>query len=50
MQKQYISPQVRELGSITELTQNGFNKTGGGTDQWATQQNGLAGSIFVPAP
>jgi len=47
--KQYTTPQVRELGSITELTQ-GFNKIGGGQDSLSTQQNQLVGSIMPTNP
>jgi hypothetical protein len=48
--KQYTTPQVRELGSITELTQGPFNKIGGGQDSLSTQQNQLVGSIIPINP
>ncbi len=48
MKRSYEAPAIRELGSLQELTQQGFNKIGFSHDMYSTEQNQLVGSI-VPA-
>ena len=45
----YESPQVRELGTVRDLTLQNFNKIGSNADTLDNAQNNIVGS-FVPVP
>jgi hypothetical protein len=49
LRKDYEAPKLKVLGSLQELTQQKFNKVGGSTDAYSTEQNQLVGSV-VPFP
>jgi len=49
MKRPYTKPEISELGSLEELTEQTFNKIGGSVDTFSNQQNQLVGSV-VPFP
>ena len=47
MKKQYEAPEIRELGSLKELTQQSFNKVGRGSDMFGQVANSVVISSLV---
>lgn len=45
MNKEYDAPAIRDLGSLTELTQQSFNKVGKASDVFSTLANQVVGSL-----
>lgn len=50
MDKKYTAPEIRELGSLTELTQGMFNKVGSESDILTALTGGIVIGSFVPTP
>jgi hypothetical protein len=49
MKKAYEAPELRELGSLTELTEQLFNKVGHASDIYTTLTHGVVvGSLIAP--
>lgn len=49
MKRDYEAPVVRELGSLTQLTGQLFNKVGGQPDVFTAETGGsVVGSLVVP--
>jgi hypothetical protein len=46
----YQKPEVKDFGSLQDLTQQTFNKIGQATDVYSTAQNQLVGSIVPSQP
>jgi hypothetical protein len=47
---QYEKPAVRDLGSLTELTEQSFNKVGQATDVFTQLTNGVVIGSLVNSP
>jgi hypothetical protein len=45
VKKDYEAPAIRDLGSLTELTQQQFNKVGATSDLISTVSNQIVGSL-----
>lgn len=50
MKREYETPQLRELGSLTDLTQQRYNKVGFATDIYSQQTNDEVVGSIVPVP
>lgn len=50
MKREYETPSLRELGSLTELTQQQYNKVGFSTDIYSQQSNNEVVGSIVPVP
>jgi hypothetical protein len=50
MVETYESPEIRELGSLEELTLQSFNKIGRTPDIYTAITNGVVIGSLVPAP
>lgn len=50
MKAPYESPVLRELGSLTDLTQQTFNKVGKSTDTFSQLTNGIVIGSLVNSP
>lgn len=48
MSKRYEKPVLRELGTLTELTEQQFNKVGGTPDIYTYITNGVVVGSLVP--
>ena len=46
----YQKPEVRDFGSLADLTEQGFNKIGHTSDVYSTAQNQLVGSVVPEQP
>lgn len=47
---QYERPQIRDLGSVRELTQGTFNKVGSTADTFTVITNGIVIGSLVTSP
>lgn len=50
MDKQYVAPAIRELGTLEELTLQTFNKVGSASDIFTTLTNGIVIGSLVSSP
>jgi len=49
MKREYVQPEIRELGSLVELTEQNFNKVGRASDIYTQLTNGIViGSLTGP--
>jgi hypothetical protein len=48
--KPYAAPEVKHLGSVSELTEQSFDKIGNSTDAYTSSIPGLDGKIVPDAP
>jgi hypothetical protein len=48
--KSYETPEIKDLGTLEELTQQTFNKVGSNPDQFTPQTGGVVVGSLVPSP